>query len=158
MSQLRRASSRQDYQDSDFRPILEVADELGLEHEQAAGGWHAALCPVHGDNAPSLRLNVAENWWMCYGCDTGGNAARLWAAIRGCSYDEALAATLIDRPELMVDAGAMLEPVREDADDAVLALTTLLVQRVRYGEQVDKAEWARVRSRCKCVITCRCVV
>lgn len=38
--------------------------------------WMIA-CPIHGDNNPSLQLNVETGLWVCFVCHSGGRIERL---------------------------------------------------------------------------------
>lgn len=72
-----------------YRPVLEVAQELGLEVEEA-GEEYRARCPVHEDQTPSLYLNPQKNNWYCFGCSKGGGAPHLVKFLTGCSWEEAV--------------------------------------------------------------------
>ncbi|MHB8994569.1 MAG: CHC2 zinc finger domain-containing protein [Armatimonadota bacterium] len=117
------------------RPILEVAEELGIAYRDAGNHWYGAICPVHDDNDPSLRLNDERNYWTCYGCDTGGSAAHLYKHVTGCTMETAIAATI--RAE--VDAlDVFAERAQEDrTEKSVVALNLILVKRLLDDEGLN---------------------
>lgn len=62
------------------QPIAQVARSLGLEVTDKGPVWWTARCPVHGvhgDRTPSLRINVQEQYWWCFGCSHGSDALEL---------------------------------------------------------------------------------
>ena len=38
------------------------------------GNYHTSLCPFHQDKNPSLTINDEKQMFMCFACDTGGDA------------------------------------------------------------------------------------
>ena len=65
-------------------PIEGVALRLGLRVNR-----HKCLCPLHGDNRPSLVFKVAKNTFRCYGCGVHGGTIDLVMEINGMSFSEA---------------------------------------------------------------------
>jgi len=52
-----------------------------------------ARCPLHEDSTPSLSLYRGRDGherWRCHGCERGGDALDLEAALRGCDVRELL--------------------------------------------------------------------
>ncbi len=43
-----------------------------LGHLAGGGPWRTALCPLHGDKRPSLRVNVQSGAWRCMSCGAAG--------------------------------------------------------------------------------------
>lgn len=64
------------------RPIAEVAEELGLQLTLENEPWYVCRCPLHDDHNPSLRVNVRENFWVCFPCAIGGDALELVYQVR----------------------------------------------------------------------------
>ncbi len=48
--------------------LLKVLDYYQISYDEKI------ICPFHGDINPSLKLNIEENFWFCFGCQEGGNA------------------------------------------------------------------------------------
>ena len=68
---------------------LTMADLVTVAYEDVRGSW--ALCPLHGDTNPSLRI-YADDHWHCFGCDAhGGDVIDLYAAMHGLTNREAIA-------------------------------------------------------------------
>lgn len=65
-------------------PVEGAALRLGLRVNR-----HKCLCPLHGDNRPSLVFNVAKNTFHCYGCGVHGGTIDLVMLINGMSFLEA---------------------------------------------------------------------
>ena len=42
--------------------LLKVIDYYQIPYEEKI------ICPFHGDVNPSLKLNIDENFWFCFGC------------------------------------------------------------------------------------------
>lgn len=52
-----------------------------------------ARCPFHPDKSPSLSLfkgTDGKERWRCHGCDQGGDALDLTAALHGCDVRDLL--------------------------------------------------------------------
>lgn len=144
MSFRRRRTSRMP-DDDEFRPILEVAEELGLKCDVSSprGDWYAAVCPVHDDNNASLRINAPGNYWMCYGCDKGGSVAHLWAHLTGDSLVTGIANTVRKDADALDKLGFALEEETSSLADAAVALQLMLVERYTEGEPIDLERWCR---------------
>lgn len=67
--------------------IEDVARYLGLTVNHA--GY--MLCPLHAEKTPSCRLYPEQGRFWCYGCNRGGDAIDLVAAVRGSSVADAAA-------------------------------------------------------------------
>jgi len=64
-------------------------DLVQVVREDHHGAW--ALCPLHSDTNPSLRV-YADGHWHCFGCGAhGGDALDLYAAIHRITLREAIA-------------------------------------------------------------------
>ena len=55
-----------------------------------AKGWQSALCPLHGDNDPSLSINVKNGGFCCFGCGEKGDLIAFHALLNRMRFDEAL--------------------------------------------------------------------
>ena len=80
--------------------IVSVADSLGLTVNRAG----FISCPLHNERTASCRLYQEQGRFYCFGCNTGGDAIDLVAAVRGVSIYEA-ARWLNDSYSLGVDLG-----------------------------------------------------
>lgn len=79
----------------EIRAALHDATELlsalgilgdGNARQRQANGW-IIRCPIHNDRTPSLSVQETKDGilWKCWGCDAGGDAISLVAAVRGTS-------------------------------------------------------------------------
>lgn len=69
---------------------LDVALVAGLSvTRKGTRGW--ACCPLHGEKTASLCF-FPDGRWYCFSCHAHGDAADLYAALRGVSLGEALKA------------------------------------------------------------------
>jgi len=132
--------------DDQLRPILDVCDELGIEHEPSGRDWAAAICPRHEDTNPSLRFNIPGNFFCCFGCSEGGSAAHFYRFITGCSLQEAVAATVRRDADALDDLSSIMESSERDDRAAVVAVQLLLAERLRDldDDTLDIDEWARI--------------
>lgn len=69
---------------------VRVAQTSGL-HLAQKGNRYWACCPLHGEKTPSLCF-FPDGKWHCFGCGKHGDAADLYAALRGVPLGEALQA------------------------------------------------------------------
>jgi DNA primase len=53
-------------------------------------GEQDALCPVHGERRPSLRVNLEKGLLFCQACGFKGTAMHLVMAMESCDKAEAL--------------------------------------------------------------------
>lgn len=66
-----------------------TTDLVQIVRDDRSGAW--ALCPMHGDTNPSLRV-YADGHWHCFGCGAhGGDALDLYAAMHKLTLREAIA-------------------------------------------------------------------
>lgn len=66
-----------------------TTDLVQVVRDDRGGAW--ALCPMHGDTNPSLRV-YADGHWHCFGCGAhGGDALDLYAAMHKLTLREAIA-------------------------------------------------------------------
>jgi len=67
-------------------PIATVAADLGI----VVNASHMALCPVHGDQRPSMSIGArGGNYFRCFSCGAHGSIVDLVAAVQGCNIREA---------------------------------------------------------------------
>lgn len=52
--------------------IVDLIASFSTLHK--TGGSYKTLCPVHGDNSPSLSVDAKKGIYKCFVCDHGGNA------------------------------------------------------------------------------------
>lgn len=65
-----------------------VYDLVTVVSRDRGGAW--ALCPLHRDTNPSLRI-YSDDRWFCFGCRAHGDAIDLYAALHGLTNREAIA-------------------------------------------------------------------
>jgi len=136
------------YPSSDqFRSILEVCEELGIELEPSGTFWWVGHCPrpEHNDSTPSFRVNEPGGFFCCMGCGEGGDVAHLYAFVTGCTLAEAVTATVL-RDADGLDALPLsleVEVPHDDVMSGVLSLQRIIVNRVRdLDEDLDVDKWA----------------
>lgn len=67
---------------------LQFADLVQIARQDRGGAW--ALCPLHRDTEPSLRL-YSDGHFHCFGCGAHGDVIDLYAALRRLTTREAIA-------------------------------------------------------------------
>ena len=68
------------------KPIVEVAEMLGLGEPILRGNEFAVLCPLRPDSNPSLMLSPEKNAWYCFVCGTGGDGIAFYQQATGLSF------------------------------------------------------------------------
>ncbi len=53
-------------------------------------GWILALCPLHGDNDPSLSINLKHGGFSCFGCGEKGDLIAFHAKLNRLSFADAM--------------------------------------------------------------------
>jgi len=79
-------------------PLERARERVGtpldvLQRRQIPVRRRMAVCPLHEDRTPSLSLfrgRDGNDRWKCHGCDAGGDALDLEAALRGVDVKEVL--------------------------------------------------------------------
>ncbi|NLO85352.1 MAG: hypothetical protein GX096_07985 [Clostridiales bacterium] len=67
---------------------LDVAQAAGLViKHKGVRAW--TCCPIHSEKTPSLCF-FPDGRWHCFGCQAGGDAADMYAALHNVSLGEAL--------------------------------------------------------------------
>lgn len=61
-----------------------------LKDLKKSGNYYKALCPFHGDSNPSLHVNDQKGLFMCFVCQTGGDAITFVEKYNNSSFIEAL--------------------------------------------------------------------
>jgi len=64
------------------RPILEVAEDLGIALVEERHPWYECCCPLHAERHPSFRVNADEGFFRCFGCGARGDALELVYLVR----------------------------------------------------------------------------
>ncbi len=67
---------------------LAVSDLVPFVHRDRGGAW--ALCPLHRDTKPSLRV-YPDDHWFCFGCGAHGDVIDLYARMHRLTNREAIA-------------------------------------------------------------------
>ena len=55
-----------------------------------ANGWILTVCPLHGDTAPSLSVNLKSGGFHCFGCSEKGDLISFHAKLNRLSFREAV--------------------------------------------------------------------
>jgi len=69
------------------RERLPVTDLVTVVRRDRGGAW--AVCPLHQDRHPSLRV-YADGHYHCFGCEAHGDVIDLYAALRKLTLREAI--------------------------------------------------------------------
>ena len=64
------------------KSIVDIARENGTLLIQESNQWYKTECPRHSDIHPTLRIDPAGEYWICFACKHGGDAA---AYVRWCN-------------------------------------------------------------------------
>ena len=130
----------------DFREILGL---LSLDFEDR-GDALMLVCPLpeHADTRASFRVWVNDSRFYCFGCEQSGDAADLYAAVRGLTKDEGL-------EEIEKLTGQRVAPRKEQprqpevnargrGEDALTELRGKIpaADHAALGERLDKICWA----------------
>lgn len=73
--------------------IKETPISMILSHYMSLsskGKLKIGLCPFHNDTSPSLQVNDSKEMFMCFACNTGGDAITFVRKFRNITYIEAL--------------------------------------------------------------------
>jgi DNA primase len=76
--------------------MVQAAREVpieGLLDQQTfrrSGYNFTALCPLHDDHDPSLRIYKEQNRAWCYVCNDGGDSIKLYMLMNGCDFKTAV--------------------------------------------------------------------
>lgn len=71
--------------------LTAVLEHYGVElRDSSRWGEQSALCCVHGESRPSLRVNLEKGLLFCQACGFKGTAVHLVMAMDSCDKDEAL--------------------------------------------------------------------
>ncbi len=61
-----------------------------LKGKPNAQGWILAVCPLHGDSAPSLSVNLQHGGFHCFGCGEKGDLIAFHAKLNRLSFRDAV--------------------------------------------------------------------
>lgn len=130
----------------DFREILGL---LSLDFEDR-GDALMLVCPLpeHADTRASFRVWVNDSRFYCFGCEKSGDAADLYAAVRGLTKDEGLEE--IEKLTGEPVAPRKAQPRQPEAnargrgEDALTELRGEIPAEAHatLGERLDKICWA----------------
>lgn len=97
--------------------IVEILNKLNAQEVlgeyitlRRTGKNFSAVCPFHGDSAPSFSLNAEKGLWHCFGCGAGGNLIHFVMKIENISFTDAL-------KRLAAKAGVKLDHIFEDSEE-----------------------------------------
>lgn len=74
----------------------DAAQHLGLKGRRTSAGQGRWCCPFHEDSHPSMACYDSTNRYYCFTCHANGDAANLFAKVRGLSQLEAARAALTE--------------------------------------------------------------
>lgn len=74
----------------------DAAERLGLRGKRTGATQGRWLCPFHDDHQPSMACYDSTNRFYCFSCHASGDAANLFAKVRGLSPVEAAKAALTE--------------------------------------------------------------
>lgn len=97
-------------------PAEEIAHREGIDlHQKGSRFW--ACCPLHGEDTASLMFDEAGRWY-CFGCNRGGDAVDLYAAMHHITPYEA-AQVLSQGYDVISCAETMPVPPAKELQNAV---------------------------------------
>ncbi|MGV9141591.1 MAG: CHC2 zinc finger domain-containing protein [Promethearchaeota archaeon] len=67
---------------------VSVKEVIGQYTEIKRG--NKAICPLHGDNDPSLQIYEDTNSWYCFGCNKGGDVIKFIELVEGMSFKDVI--------------------------------------------------------------------
>jgi DNA primase len=70
--------------------ILAIVGQY-VELKRAGGGSYKGLCPFHSERSPSFTVNGQDQFFYCFGCNTGGDVIKFLQLISGMSFPEVVA-------------------------------------------------------------------
>ncbi len=71
-------------------PISSIISQYITLTKKSASN-NLGLCPFHKDSRPSLHVNDQKNMFMCFACQTGGDAITFVEKLKGVNFKEAIA-------------------------------------------------------------------
>ena len=75
---------KEDYETA-YRRLVDFGDSV-----QNANGECAIVCPVHDDTKGSLKINIYNGLWNCFGCGEGGsNPISMYCWLHQCDWPDA---------------------------------------------------------------------
>lgn len=83
--------------DAKAKPILEVADRLGVDKLRPAGHERVGPCPVCGGR-DRFGINPGRGVFLCRVCNVGGDVVQLVRHVQGCTLPQALDYLLGEAP------------------------------------------------------------
>ncbi|WP_298829378.1 CHC2 zinc finger domain-containing protein [uncultured Piscinibacter sp.] len=116
-------------------------------HPIGSGRWRTVMCPFHGENTPSLRVNTVSGGWVCMGCGAkGGDVLAFHMERHGLDFVEAARALgawsddgkpNTDRPRTLSARDAMQVVAFE------LNVAIVVISDIRRGVIPTDADWQR---------------
>ena len=80
--------------DEDVVRVREATDLVALASEHLAlkrvGTRYLGLCPFHAEKTPSFSVNQELGYYICFGCDRGGDATPFVREIQHLSFVDAV--------------------------------------------------------------------
>ena len=66
--------------------------ETGVEGKGKPNGqgWILAVCPLHGDSAPSLSINLKHGGFQCFGCGEKGDLIKFHSLLYRMTFSDAM--------------------------------------------------------------------
>lgn len=121
--------------------IVDVAEYLGVAVNRA----NYIHCPLHSEKTPSCRLYPEQGRFWCYGCNKGGDAVDLYAAVRGTSIAEA-AAEMNSYFSLGVDLdGRQVKKIKKKPNSLQVNQSEQVKQRIdRFADTAREARRAGI--------------
>lgn len=112
----------------------DAAERLGLRGKRTSAGRGMWCCPFHEDHTPSMACFDRDNRFYCFTCHASGDAANLYARVRGLSPKEAARDAL---REFGLDVPGGCDRPRSAAgivrQDVVKRVCSLVLEELRRG-------------------------
>lgn len=111
-------------------PIRDLLEMNGVKVNRRG----VALCPIHGDKNPSLKVYGGDRGWVCYGCRRGGSVINLAMALYGIGFRDAVR-KLNDEFHVGIDFDRKPTP-----RESFLAAAKAAKRKTRRAREAEKKE------------------
>ncbi len=118
-------------------PIREFLEMNGIQVNRRG----FAVCPLHGDKNPSLKVYGGDRGWACFGCHKGGNVINLAMELYGIGFRDAVR-RLNDEFHVGIDFDRKQTP-----RETFLAAANMAKRRARRAREEEEKEALEERYR-----------
>lgn len=116
----------------EYISIEAAAERYGLEPNRR--GY--LLCPLHGEDTPSLKLYPETNSFYCFGCGAGGDVIELVRRLCNLSYSEAVVRLASDFGLVLEDSPLNARRAAEIRRERARAADSRIQARTEYMRKI----------------------